>query len=50
MPQSKFKTIKYTGKASVLSFWSQFFQTVVRWKKRYISMAKVRRSVLKLHI
>ena len=32
-----FKSIKYTGKAIFLSFLSQFFQTVVRWKKTYIS-------------
>src|SRR6218665_3669125 len=30
MPQSKFKTIKYTGKAIVLSYLSQLFQSVVR--------------------
>ena len=41
-------------KAIVLSFLSQFFQTVIRLKMKYISkrqryMAKVRWSVLKLH-
>ena len=52
MPQSKFKTLKYIGKAIVLSFLIQFFFKLRSAEKRDIYqryMAKVRRSVLKLY-
>jgi len=45
--------MKYTSKAIVLRYLSQFFQTVVRWKKRcrlyQRYMAKIRKSVMKLY-
>src|SRR6218665_3250316 len=37
MPESKFKIVKYTFKAIVLSFLSQFFSNCGPLKKRYIS-------------